>query len=139
MAGRASIDDVHKRAGVVTVLDIDGGRVADHRGVEDPDSLEIVLHFTGTWRELLGALLPERWTVCEVEADTTGGLNKDGDVVLHVPPGHTVSVVDQQRAGWLRAIVTEAHPDQPRYSASPTITGVAVSTIGGTVDGTRVW
>ena len=58
MAGRASIDDVHKLAGVVTVLDVDGGRVTDHRGVEDPDNLEIVLHFTGTWWELLGALLP---------------------------------------------------------------------------------
>ena len=58
MAGRASIDDVHKLAGVVTVLDVDCGRVADHRGVEDPDNLEIVLHFTGTWWELLGALLP---------------------------------------------------------------------------------
>jgi hypothetical protein len=58
VAGRASIDDVHKLPGVVTVLDVDGGRVADHRGVDDPDNLEIVLHFAGTWWELLGALLP---------------------------------------------------------------------------------
>ena len=58
MTARASIDDVHKLPGVVTVLDVDGGRVADHRGVDDPDNLEIVLHFTGTWWELLDALLP---------------------------------------------------------------------------------
>jgi hypothetical protein len=58
VAARASIDDVHKLSGVVTVLDVEDGRVADHRGVDDPDNLEIVLHFTGTWWELLGALLP---------------------------------------------------------------------------------
>ena len=58
VTARASIDDVHKLPGVVTVLDVDGGRVADHRGVDDPDNLEIVLHFTGTWWELLDALLP---------------------------------------------------------------------------------
>jgi len=49
---------VHKLPGVVTVLDVEGDRVVDHRGVSDPDNLEIVLHFTGTWWELLGALLP---------------------------------------------------------------------------------
>jgi len=52
------IDAVHHLSGVVTVLDVDAGRVADHRGVVDPDNLEIVLHFTGTWWEILGALLP---------------------------------------------------------------------------------
>lgn len=45
-------------AGVVTVLDVEDGRVVGHRGVANPDNLEIVLHFTGTWDELLSALLP---------------------------------------------------------------------------------
>ena len=58
MAARDSIDAVHKLAGVVTVLDVEDDRVVDHRGVADPDNLEIVLHFTGTWWELLAALLP---------------------------------------------------------------------------------
>jgi hypothetical protein len=58
VAARASIDAVHHLPGVVTVLDVDGGRVAGHRGVADADNLEIVLHFTGTWWEILGALLP---------------------------------------------------------------------------------
>nr|MBA2380526.1 putative baseplate assembly protein [Chloroflexota bacterium] len=31
------------------------------------------------------------WAACELERDTTGGLNRDGDVVLHVPRGHAVS------------------------------------------------
>jgi hypothetical protein len=55
---RDSIDAVGKLLGVVTVLDVENDRVVDHRGVADPDNLEIVLHFAGTWWELLGALLP---------------------------------------------------------------------------------
>ena len=63
----------------------------------------------------------EVWAACEVDSDTTGGLNRDGDVVLHVPDGHVASVVDRVRAGWLRARVTEPVEGQPRYSASPEI------------------
>jgi hypothetical protein len=69
MSARASIDDVAGLPGVATVLDVENDRVVDHRGVTDPDNLEIVLHFTGTWWEILGALLPvlgdaldARWT-----------------------------------------------------------------------------
>jgi hypothetical protein len=58
VATRDSIDVVHKLPGVVTTLDVEDDRVVDHRGVADPDNLEIVLHFTGTWWELLGALPP---------------------------------------------------------------------------------
>ena len=42
------------------------------------------------------------WAACEVDRDATGGLNRPGDVVLHVPAGHTASVLGGQRAGWLR-------------------------------------
>ena len=58
MGQRAGIDSVHRLPGVATVLDVEDDRVADHRGVPDGDNLEIVLHFAGTWWELLGALLP---------------------------------------------------------------------------------
>jgi len=74
----------------------------------------------------------ESWAACEVDSDTTGGLNRDGDVVLHVPEGHVASVVDKVRAGWLRARVTEPLDGQPRYSASPEISALSASTIGGT-------
>src|SRR6476660_2030710 len=46
------------------------------------------------------------WVACAVERDGTGGLNRDGDVVLHVPRGHTASVRARHRAGWLRCRVT---------------------------------
>ena len=74
------------------------------------------------------------WSACEVDRDGTGGLNRDGDVVLHVPKSHTVSVIQQQRAGWLRARVLKPEPDQPTYSASPTINGLTAFTIGGTTE-----
>lgn len=74
------------------------------------------------------------WAPCEVDKDTTCGLNSDGDVVLHVPSTHAVSVLDQKRAGWLRARVTEPELDQPPYSASPRILAVTAFTIGGTVE-----
>ena len=74
------------------------------------------------------------WTACELESDGTGGLNRDGDVVLHVPRSHTVSVIEAQRAGWLRARVTEPVQDQPAYRASPMIRAITAATVGGTVD-----
>lgn len=74
------------------------------------------------------------WSPCEVDRDGTGGLNRDGDVVLHVPKSHTISVIEQQRAGWLRARVLKPEPDQPTYSASPTIKGVTAFTSGGTTE-----
>ncbi|HXN58529.1 MAG TPA: putative baseplate assembly protein, partial [Candidatus Angelobacter sp.] len=74
------------------------------------------------------------WAPCEVDRDGTGGLNRDGDLVLHVPKSHTVSVIEQQRAGWLRARVLKPEVDQPTYSASPTIKGLSAFTIGGTAE-----
>src|SRR3989454_5993183 len=74
------------------------------------------------------------WSACEVDRDGTGGLNRAGDLVLHVPKSHTVSVIQQQRAGWLRARVLKPEPDQPTYSASPTINGLTAFTIGGTIE-----
>jgi predicted phage baseplate assembly protein len=76
----------------------------------------------------------DSWAPCELDSDTTGGLNRDGDVIVHVPHGHTASIIAKQRAGWLRARVTDLIEGQPAYSASPNIKGLAVITIGGTVD-----
>lgn len=73
------------------------------------------------------------WRRCEVERDTTGGLNRPGSVVLHVPSGHGPSVLAQERAGWIRARVVEPAPNQPLYSASPQLTRASARTVGGTV------
>ena len=74
------------------------------------------------------------WTHCELDSDSTGGLNRDGDVVIHIPKGHATSLISKQRAGWVRGRVTPSREGQPVYSASPKITGLDVITIGGTAD-----
>ncbi len=76
----------------------------------------------------------EAWTACEVDRDTTGGLNRDGDVVLHVPARHTVSVINTVRAGWIRARVVNPEEGAHPYTASPTIRAVDAFTAGGTID-----
>ncbi|MEV6496815.1 putative baseplate assembly protein [Streptomyces prunicolor] len=72
------------------------------------------------------------WQACEVDRDGTGGLNRPGAVVLHVPGGHTLSRNGGQEAGWLRCRVTEPHSDQPFYTTSPTVRSAEAFTIGGT-------
>jgi len=73
------------------------------------------------------------WQRCEVDRDATGGLNKGGDLVLHLPYGHAASVLCGQRAGWLRCRVVPAVVGQPRYSQTPRIRHASAATIGGTV------
>jgi predicted phage baseplate assembly protein len=75
----------------------------------------------------------DRWVPCDVESDTTGGFNVAGDVVLHLPSTHTVSVLGRRRAGWLRCRITQPAPHQPFYSDSPRLHAITASTIGGTV------
>ncbi len=74
------------------------------------------------------------WVGCPVSTDDTGGLNRSGAVVVHLPPDHAASVIEGVRAGWLRARVLEPEPDQPRYSRSPEVDALTACTVGGTVD-----
>ena len=80
----------------------------------------------GLGRQLPGR--PARWI-----SDGTGGLNRPGDVILHVPREHRASVIGGVRAGWLRCRVVAPAEGYPFYSASPTITEASAYTIGGTV------
>lgn len=73
------------------------------------------------------------WVTCLLDHDDTGGLNRRGDIVIHLPADHASSVVDGERAGWVRARVTPPIDGQPRYSSSPKIMAMAVSTVGGTI------
>jgi predicted phage baseplate assembly protein len=72
------------------------------------------------------------WRPCEVERDTTGGLNRQGDVVVHVPAGHVESVLGRRRAGWLLCRATAPEPGQPFYSQPPKLRSATAATIGGT-------
>src|SRR5918997_1986088 len=74
------------------------------------------------------------WAECEIDKDDTGGLNKPGDVVLHVPDNHQASIIAKNHhGGWLRCRVVETkEEDQPPYRDSPTLLGVTAFTSGGT-------
>ncbi len=73
-----------------------------------------------------------RWTACELDRDETLGLNRPGDVILHVPEGHEQSIMAGQRAGWLRCRLVTPQPEQRTYSESPQVKSVSASTMGGT-------
>lgn len=75
------------------------------------------------------------WAHCEIERDDTGGFNRAGDVVLHVPAGHRISTIGSRRAAWLRCVVTPpAGVGDEQYGASPRVDRVEAFTIGGTID-----
>ena len=73
------------------------------------------------------------WATCELDSDGTGGLNRPGDVVLHVPHTHAASLLGGVRAGWLRCRVVDPTGGYPPYSASPTVRSAQAFTIGGSV------
>jgi predicted phage baseplate assembly protein len=74
----------------------------------------------------------DRWTGCDVTTDETGGLNRSGRIVIHVPGGHETSLIEDQRAAWVRVRVVEPLPGQPAYSSSPVVRSLAAATVGAT-------
>lgn len=75
----------------------------------------------------------EAWVSCAVHADSTGGLNRDGDVVLLVPLAHEPLNLGGTRAYWVRVRLLAPAPGQPTYQASPYVRNVRVAALGGTV------
>jgi predicted phage baseplate assembly protein len=75
----------------------------------------------------------QEWEDCDVTLDETGGFNQPGSVIVHLPPGHDVSVIDGERAGWVRARVTAPDAGQPRYTGPPAVRRLSACTVGGTV------
>jgi predicted phage baseplate assembly protein len=78
----------------------------------------------------------DSWESCIVERDDTGGLNRNGSVVLHLPQEHSAhAAILRLNAGWLRCRVVEPIADwTPAYSASPRIHSVGAWTSGGTME-----
>ncbi|MFE1268256.1 putative baseplate assembly protein [Streptomyces sp. NPDC058757] len=74
-----------------------------------------------------------RWTACEVEKDDTGGFNRSGELILHLPATHTALSIVRRTGGWLRCRLVAAAPDQPTYVAPPVVRGITAFTIGATV------
>ncbi|MDY6910793.1 MAG: putative baseplate assembly protein, partial [Chloroflexota bacterium] len=74
-----------------------------------------------------------KWSALRLEKDTTGGLNANGKVVLHIPHGCTMSEIDGQSACWIRCRAIEPSEGQSSYSSSPKIIGIKSDCTGGTV------
>lgn len=80
----------------------------------------------------------QEWRQMPMEVDTTGGLNRSGEVVLHVPFSATSRDVDGRVAFWLRCRATSPKPKQPAYSAAPRVTRVVTESLGGIVPTSQV-
>ena len=65
--------------------------------------------------------------------DTTGGLNRDGSILMLVPNAHEPLTLGAHRAYWIRARLLPTAVGQPAYRSSPQIRSAGVVSIGGTV------
>jgi predicted phage baseplate assembly protein len=65
--------------------------------------------------------------------DTTGGLNRDGTVLMLVPNVHEPLTLGAHRAYWIRARLLPTKVGQPAYRSSPKVRSASVVSVGGTV------
>ncbi len=75
----------------------------------------------------------EAWIATDVFSDSTGGLNRSGEIVLMVPSEHELLTLGSVAAFWIRVRLTTPQPHQPTYQATPIIDDLQVATIGATV------
>jgi predicted phage baseplate assembly protein len=75
----------------------------------------------------------EGWIQAHVNDDSTGGLNRAGEVILLVPVEHELMTLGNTAAYWLRVRLLAPQPGQPTYQASPRVRAVEAATLGGTV------
>lgn len=75
----------------------------------------------------------EGWIRAQVYEDSTGGLNRAGDIVLLIPVEHEPLAVGNTSAFWLRVRLVVPEGDQPTYQASPRVRAISAATLGGTI------
>jgi predicted phage baseplate assembly protein len=80
-----------------------------------------------------------KWANIRLESDTTGGLNRNGEVILHVPYTCQSTVVDNKSAFWIRCRAIKPRPRQPAYSASPRVQSVQSNCVGGTMSASHAF
>lgn len=79
----------------------------------------------------------EQWVPVEVERDETKGLNKRGEVVLHLPRHMTMYDLQELQGYWVRCCYRLRKHDQARYDKPPKIATITATTIGGWMDATQ--
>ncbi len=94
------------------------------------------------WEVATGLPAPNHWKACVVEADTTGALCKDGQVILHLPAMGKYAV-DNKTLFWVRVRVREITEEEKAagmqpYRESPRLRAVLnEQTLGVTVVATQ--
>ncbi len=78
------------------------------------------------------------WLPMYTELDTTKALNKEGEVIVHVPFGAASTPVNGFQAFWLCCHSTPAERKQANYTRSPRIREVRVESLGGTAPVSQV-
>ena len=75
----------------------------------------------------------EGWVPLAVQEDTTGGLNRDGRVVLLMTETHKPVTMGQSRQFWIRVRLVEPVDGTPNYQRSPQIRTLTARSLGGSV------
>ncbi len=78
------------------------------------------------------------WLPMHLEEDTTGGLNREGIVIVHVPFGARPRDLDGRVAFWIRCRAISPRPKQPAYSNAPRVHRVVTESLGGIVPASQV-
>jgi predicted phage baseplate assembly protein len=106
-------------AGAVIRLTVSAG--AQGIGI-DPSNPPMV------WRAWTG----DEWYPLTVHRDTSGGLNRNGEVVLLMPPTHGSGTFAGRRGYWIQAVLSEPEPGWPEYQRPPHLSALSVGVVGGT-------
>jgi predicted phage baseplate assembly protein len=86
------------------------------------------------WEYFDGSL--QDWRPAALEADGTGGLNRSGDIILHIPASSRLFTLDDRRGTWIRCrVITSTGPlgERPGYKDSPRLQSVQVQSLGGSI------
>ncbi|MBT0768203.1 putative baseplate assembly protein [Kineosporia sp. J2-2] len=72
------------------------------------------------------------WSLLPVHRDSTGGLNRPGEIILLMPRSHGAQAVGGRTAYWIRAVLRDPDPGEPAYTRPPRISAVSAAVVGGT-------
>ncbi|UCC16608.1 MAG: putative baseplate assembly protein [Dehalococcoidales bacterium] len=79
----------------------------------------------------------EKWSPMKLEEDTTGGLNTNGQVIVHIPDSSAMREVNGLFACWIRCRAVQPRSDQSGYSSSPKVRSIISESIGCTVSASQ--
>jgi predicted phage baseplate assembly protein len=75
----------------------------------------------------------EKWSQMLLEEDTTGGLNANGQIIVHIPGSSAMRDVNGMFAYWIRCRAIQPRSSQSGYSSSPKVRSIVSESIGCTV------